>query len=96
MGRELPVTIALKSIIEKMFPEEYEQRRLEARGIIGGMEGDEAPLPLFVMACMMPGKQSSRVWKRVIEFATGIFDRVSSGDFCGLHNGMHTVGYVEV
>lgn len=50
VGRELPVTIALKNIIQKSCPEEYEERRREetleaAAGAAPGV----VSLPLFVM-----------------------------------------------
>jgi hypothetical protein len=60
VGRQLPVSVTLANLLEKSFPEEYEARRRETRSSAGGTpEAGEAPLPLFVMSCMMPGIQST-------------------------------------
>lgn len=59
VGRELPVTVTLKSILEKAFPLEYAQRQAEEQADMGAQpEGQpEAPVPLFVMSPLMPGVQ---------------------------------------
>ncbi|KAK9808920.1 hypothetical protein WJX72_006425 [[Myrmecia] bisecta] len=56
VGRELPLSVTLNNILEKSFPEEYQQRRRETRSLPSEVAG-EAPLPLFVMSCMMPGEK---------------------------------------
>ena len=53
VGRTVPVTITLKNLLEKSFPEEYAARR-EEEGPAPAPSGN-APLPLFVMACILPG-----------------------------------------
>ena len=56
VGRELPVSITLAAILERSFPEEYAARRAEARGLASAQGGVwQAPLPLFVMSCVLPG-----------------------------------------
>ena len=55
VGRSIPVSITLKNILEKTFPEEYEDRRRE-EGHGAAAPGERAPLPLFVMSPMLPGK----------------------------------------
>lgn len=54
VGRELPVTLVLRQLLQNSFPEEYEQRRKEEQGL-SSAAGGEAPLPLFVMSCILPG-----------------------------------------
>ena len=55
-GRELNVTRALHDILEKSFPEEYAARRQEAMEASPSFQGDaSAPIPLFVMSCLLPG-----------------------------------------
>ena len=54
VGRELPVTMVLANILEKAFPAEYAERRAETQGL-GQSPGQESPLPLFVMSCILPG-----------------------------------------
>lgn len=56
VGRELPVTVTLKRILERCFPEEYAARELEECGP-GGCSEDEPPLPLFVMSALLPGER---------------------------------------
>lgn len=64
VGRELPVTIALKNILSKSFPEEYQQRHEEdvaekaaAEGPGAGQEpASNVVLPLFVMSTLVPGE----------------------------------------
>ena len=64
VGRDLPVTVTLKNILEKSFPVEYAQRRAEEQADLSSqLEGGaaaEGPVPLFVMSCLMPGAWSSR------------------------------------
>ncbi|KAK9843647.1 hypothetical protein WJX81_000969 [Elliptochloris bilobata] len=60
VGRELPVSVTLAAILERSFPEEYAARRAETRGLGAGSAGagnaSQAPLPLFVMSCVLPGE----------------------------------------
>ena len=53
VGRVVPVTITLKNLLEKNFAEEYAARREEEGP--APAPSDNAPLPLFVMACTLPG-----------------------------------------
>ena len=61
VGRQLPASVTLAAILERSFPEEYAARREEARLLTprgaASAEGDawQAPLPLFVMSCVLPG-----------------------------------------
>lgn len=57
-GFDLPVNIALKNILERCFPEEYEARREEEKASIGEQEGSGMvqQLPLFVLSPVMPGE----------------------------------------
>jgi hypothetical protein len=55
VSKEIPVTAALCQLLESSFPEEYEARRQEDRALFGGSEGEEQPLPLFVMSSIFPG-----------------------------------------
>ena len=55
MGRSIPVSITLKNILEKTFPEEYAARRQE-EGHGAPAPGENAALPLFVMSPMLPGQ----------------------------------------
>ena len=61
IGRELPVTVTLKNILEKSFPIEYAERRAEENAASTGRGPGECvaepPVPLFVMSCLMPGEQ---------------------------------------
>jgi len=70
VARELPVSITLKNILAKAFPEEYTQRLAEeaaatatpaaaglARAGSGGGGGSSATLPLFVMSTVLPGEK---------------------------------------
>lgn len=64
VGRQLPITVTLANLLEKSFPDEYEARRQETRSAAAGGSGEdvgEAPLPLFVMSCMMPGQHCFRL-----------------------------------
>lgn len=54
VGREIPVTLALRQLIQKSFPEEYEARRQEEAGSPSDAGG--AALPLFVMSCCLPSE----------------------------------------
>lgn len=58
VGRELPVTIALKNILVKSMPEEYEERQREER-LLGQEDAAAglATLPLFVMQVLLPGEK---------------------------------------
>lgn len=59
VGRELPVTVILKALLEKSFPGEYEERRREESVAGAGEDGEggqAAPLPLFVMSPVLPGE----------------------------------------
>lgn len=56
VGRELPVTVTLKRLLERSFPEEYAARGREQCG--EGCSGqEEPPLPLFVMQALLPGER---------------------------------------
>ncbi|PRW58966.1 DNA excision repair ERCC-8-like isoform B [Chlorella sorokiniana] len=58
-GRELTVTVALKNLLEKSFPEEYAARRqeeLEAAAAAPAGGASDAPLPMFVMSLLLPGE----------------------------------------
>lgn len=56
MGRQIPITVTLHSIIEKSFPAEYAERRAEMKAHEElTSDRPDAPVPLFVMCCMMPG-----------------------------------------
>ncbi|PSC74157.1 LON peptidase N-terminal domain and RING finger 1 isoform B [Micractinium conductrix] len=57
-GRELAVTITLKNVLERSFPEEYEQRRQEERAAVAAAAepAGDAPLPVFVMSLLLPGE----------------------------------------
>jgi len=61
VGKEIPVTAALCQILQSSFPEEYEARRQEERAQFSGQEGEgeEQPLPLFVMTSIFPGEEIS-------------------------------------
>lgn len=52
VGQEIPVTLVLRQLIEKSFPEEYEARRREERRLSSDAE---LLLPLFVMSLILPG-----------------------------------------
>lgn len=54
-GRDLPVTVVLKALLEASFPGEYAARGREEAAAAG--EGGAAPLPLFVMSPMLPGER---------------------------------------
>ncbi|KAL4424242.1 hypothetical protein ABPG75_001543 [Micractinium tetrahymenae] len=56
-GRELAVTITLKNLLERSFPEEYEQRRQEEREAAAAVPAGAAPLPIFVMSLLLPGER---------------------------------------
>lgn len=56
-GRELAVTITLKNLLERSFPEEYEQRRREEREAAAAAPAGDAPLPMFVMSMLLPGER---------------------------------------
>lgn len=56
MGRQIPITVTLHNIIEKGFPAEFAERRAEMMAHEAAAEDrPDAPVPLFVMCCMMPG-----------------------------------------
>ncbi|BDA43943.1 LON peptidase N-terminal domain and RING finger protein 3 [Coccomyxa sp. Obi] len=59
VGRQLPQTVALAHLLERSFPEEYAARRAETRSAAaeGAPPAGDAPIPLFVMSCMMPGEK---------------------------------------
>lgn len=57
VGRDLPVSITLKNILEKSFPQEYAERCAEEAADAGSAaNAAEAAVPLFVMSCLMPGE----------------------------------------
>ena len=59
----LPVSIVLKNVVERSFPEEYEARRLEeCQASLSAAAGEGAStiasiLPLFVLCPMLPGER---------------------------------------
>ena len=57
VGRVVPVSITLKNLLEKNFAEEYAARREEEGP--APSPSDNAPIPLFVMACILPGACST-------------------------------------
>ena len=61
VGREMPVTVTLKAVLQHSFPQEYKQRHEEECQHIspGGQPDAQAPVPLFVMSCLLPGEPSS-------------------------------------
>lgn len=65
VGRELPVSVVLKNILESAFPEDYHARRVEEAALSllldpDPQEAHRAPqttvLPLFVMSSVLPGE----------------------------------------
>lgn len=62
VGRELPVTVLLKELLEKTFPEEYAERRKEEQALLASTHDDAVDcqgrtrLPLFVMSALLPGE----------------------------------------
>lgn len=59
VGRAIPVLSQLRSFLMATFPAEYEARAQEERPAAAGNVA-EPPIPLFVMAVMLPGAQTSR------------------------------------
>jgi len=55
VGRKLPVTVALRSILLRNFPEQYEARRSEMEK--SQRIEDDGPVPLFVMSLVLPGER---------------------------------------
>lgn len=55
VGRELVVTLVLKDLLERSFPDEYEARRAEESDAAAPAPAADAPLPLFVMSLLLPG-----------------------------------------
>lgn len=53
---QLPVSIVLKNIIERSFPEEYAERAAEEAAEAGAAQAASV-LPLFVMSPMLPGER---------------------------------------
>lgn len=56
-GRQLAVTITLKSLLERCFPDEYEARRQEESEAAAALPATDAPLPMFVMSMLLPGEK---------------------------------------
>ena len=58
-GRALPVSIVLKNLLERSFPEDYAARREEeaAAAAVAATAAEHAPLPLFVMNVLLPGER---------------------------------------
>lgn len=56
VGEDLPVTLALKNLLMKAFPEEYQLRASEEAHFICE-NGNISLLPLFVMAPLLPGER---------------------------------------
>jgi Lon protease-like protein len=58
VGRDLPVTIVLRNLLQAAFPEDYQGRAAEEAEVTGlsPSEGDVLTLPLFVMCAMLPGE----------------------------------------
>ena len=59
VGRAIPVLSQLRSFLTATFPAEYEARAQEERPAAAG-NAAEPPIPLFVMAVMLPGAQTGR------------------------------------
>ena len=55
VGRELPVTLTLKNILQRAFPEDYAQRQVEELQHSAADQAEQAPVPLFVLSCLLPG-----------------------------------------
>ena len=69
VGRQIPISVTLQNIIEKSFPEELAERRAELRASSDEPAASgrpESPVPLFVMCCLMPGRQ---LWACLIPIA---------------------------
>lgn len=61
VGRQIPVTVTLHNIIEKSFPVEFAERRAEMMAHEeAAADRPDAPVPLCVMCCMMPGRSPLR------------------------------------
>lgn len=58
VGRSIPVLSQLRCFLTATFPAEYEARAKEERPAAG--TAAEPPIPLFVMAVMLPGAQTGR------------------------------------
>mmetsp|Transcript_14889 Transcript_14889/g.44946 ORF Transcript_14889/g.44946 Transcript_14889/m.44946 type:complete len:483 (+) Transcript_14889:291-1739(+) len=56
VGRAIPVLSQLRSFLLAAYPAEYQARTLEERSAAVG-DAAEAPIPLFVMAVMLPGER---------------------------------------
>jgi len=54
VGRKLPVTVALRSILKRSFPEQYEARQADVEK--AQKVEEDGPLPLFVMSALLPGE----------------------------------------
>lgn len=54
----MPITVTLKAVLQHSFPQEYAQRREEECQHMGQPD-DQAPVPLFVMSCLLPGAACS-------------------------------------
>lgn len=57
VGRQLPVSVVLKNLLERAFSKEYAARMEEERGISSTMEQTCRRLPLFVMSPILPGER---------------------------------------
>jgi hypothetical protein len=62
VGRELPVSVTLQSIISKAFPQEYANRAAEAaaaaaEAAAADSSSSRVTLPLFVMSTLVPGEK---------------------------------------
>lgn len=57
VGRQLPVSVVLKSLLERAFPKEYGARMEEEREGLLAVEQTCRRLPLFVMSPILPGER---------------------------------------
>jgi len=88
VGRVIPVSITLKNLLEKNFAEEYAARRAEEGP--APSPADNAPLPLFVMACILPGARSEASKHRP---AMRVFPWRYSGD--KVMSDGHRIGFAQ-
>lgn len=54
--RELPVSVVLKNLLERSFPEDYAARR-EEELVVAAAAAEQAAMPLFVMSLILPGEK---------------------------------------
>ncbi|CAD7703384.1 unnamed protein product [Ostreobium quekettii] len=57
LSQELVVSVTLKTIVQKSFPEEYAERLQETADLNAASSSGSAILPLFVLTTLMPGEK---------------------------------------